>query len=113
MAHWRIEDHGFGGQTHWCSECGGCWNDIYYEVSSWDFCPNCNEPIDEGATEYIEFARIYMNKPYTERVFAELENKLIQVSGFDVEKLIELFAAGYTLHPPKNRDMTKILGDLV
>ena len=35
------------------------------------------------------------------RKLAEKEARLIQVSGFDVDKLIELFAAGYTLQPPK------------
>lgn len=30
-----------------------------------------------------------------------MNTRLFQVSGFDMEKLIELFAAGYTLEPPK------------
>ena len=30
-----------------------------------------------------------------------MNTRLSQVSGFDMEKLIELFAAGYTLQPPK------------
>lgn len=59
------------------------------------------------------FRRVYMNIPYTERVYSEKEARLIAVSGFDVEKLIELFAAGYTLQPPKNRSMESVLGDLI
>ena len=35
------------------------------------------------------------------RKFEEMNHRLIKVSGYDTEKLIELFAAGYTLEPPK------------
>ena len=34
------------------------------------------------------------------RDYGEKENRLIGLTGFDMEKLIELFAAGYTLQPP-------------
>ena len=60
--------------------------------------------------EYIEdkpsdFVRKYLMRPVRDMhknlaVYQEREHKLIQVSGYDIEKLIELFAAGYTLVPP-------------
>ena len=48
----------------------------------------------------------YLFYPYDNTVknlqyYEETESKLIEVSGCDMEKLIELFAAGYTLSPPK------------
>jgi hypothetical protein len=39
------------------------------------------------------------------RKYEESVSKLIIVSGYDVEKLIELFAAGYTLQPPNYKDI--------
>lgn len=54
MAHWIIEDHGFGGQTYICSECRESWNDIYSNVSMEETCPNCGALINEDETEYIE-----------------------------------------------------------
>ena len=35
------------------------------------------------------------------RKFDELNNKIMQLTGYDIEKLVELFAAGYILTPPK------------
>lgn len=35
------------------------------------------------------------------RAYNEMETKLIQLTGYDMRKLIELFAAGYTLEPPR------------
>lgn len=37
----------------------------------------------------------------TLQYYEEIENRLIKVSGFNIEELIELFEAGYTLSPPK------------
>lgn len=54
MAHWIIEDHGFGGQIYTCSECRESWNDIYSNVSMDETCPNCGALINEDETEYIE-----------------------------------------------------------
>lgn len=34
------------------------------------------------------------------RRYDEMETTLIKLTGYDMEKLIELFAAGYTLQPP-------------
>ena len=41
----------------------------------------------------------------------ERDAKLMQVSGYDIEKLIELFAAGYTLkapEPPKKLELLNV-----
>lgn len=54
MAHWIIEDHGFGGSNYRCSNCRESWNDIYFDVSIEDYCPNCQEFINEDETEYID-----------------------------------------------------------
>lgn len=54
MAHWIIEDYGFGGQNYRCSNCRESWNDIYFDVSTEDCCPNCHKPINEDETEYID-----------------------------------------------------------
>ena len=43
MAHWIIEDHGFGGQYYKCSNCGEVWCDLFYGVSSQNKCPECGE----------------------------------------------------------------------
>ena len=77
MAHWIIDYRGFGGTYYKCSECGENWCDIYSDVSIEENCPNCGALINEDEVEYIEKKK---------------KN--------DMKKLIELFAAGYTLQPP-------------
>lgn len=106
MAHWIIDDHGFGGQFYKCSNCGDTWCDIYNNVSMEEQCPSCGEPIDEDATEYIEKAKnrlpIQLRDTYKYlREYEKLEHKVIELTGYDLDKLVELFAAGYTLRPPK------------
>ena len=59
------------------------------------------------------FAKLLINVPYEVRLREETASKLRQVSGYNMEKLIELFAAGYTLEPPKNSGLDRILGDMV
>lgn len=55
MAHWIVDDHGFGGVFYRCSACGKSWCNIYSDVSSSDeTCPECGAPMDEDATEYVE-----------------------------------------------------------
>ena len=54
MAHWIIEDRGFGGQYYRCSRCNQSWNDLYYNISMDENCPNCRAPIDIDKTEYLE-----------------------------------------------------------
>ena len=111
MAHWIIDDHGFGGQYYRCSECGESWCDIYSDVSMNENCPNCGAPMNEDETEYIEkkkksipafnpFRFITANGEALRR-YEERETKLRQLTGYNIEKLIELFAAGYTLQPPE------------
>ena len=110
MAHWIIEDKGFGGTVYMCSECRHSWNDIYSDISDKEHCPICKSTMDRDQDEYIEdkpsdFARKYLMRPVRDAhkslaVFQEQESKLIQLSGCDMDKLIELFAAGYTLQPP-------------
>lgn len=113
MAHWIIEDHGFGGQVYKCSKCGRLWNDLFRDISMEENCPKCGSYINENDNVYLNdlvkrssFHTKYLNTAVIDglknvRVYEEMENKLIQVSGYDIEKLIELFAAGYTLKPPK------------
>lgn len=52
--------------------------------------------------------RAYENPSKSLRYYEETENRLIKVSGFDIEKLIELFAAGYTLSAPKNLPLSEL-----
>lgn len=54
MAHWIIEDHGFGGNYYRCSDCGEGFWDILDDVGGEDCCPKCGEPVDEDKNEYIE-----------------------------------------------------------
>jgi DNA-directed RNA polymerase subunit RPC12/RpoP len=49
MSYWIIEDHGFGGTTYRCSDCGDCWNDIFADYSMGNSCPNCGARINEDA----------------------------------------------------------------
>lgn len=54
MAHWIIEDYGFGGQVYRCSNCRTSWNDLYYSDILKDNCPECGEFIDEDENEYVD-----------------------------------------------------------
>lgn len=114
MAHWIIDDRGFGGVWYKCSNCRESWNDIFDDVSMEETCPHCGEPIDDDETEYIEekkkpavpfnLATIINNRiadVHAHKNYEENEQKLIALTGFGIEKLIDLFAAGYTLQPPE------------
>jgi hypothetical protein len=124
-AHWIIECHGFGGTIYTCSECRDSWNDNYTDVSMNDKCPSCGAEINDDENEYIEHKKSKINAPIiptsllgkfikksdeSETIIKHEEpvSKLIKVSGYDVEKLIELFAAGYTLQPPNYKDINII-----
>lgn len=113
MAHWIIDDHGFGGRFYRCSECGSHWCDIYNDHLGEDNCPNCGAPIDEDDNEYIQDKRkkkfvipnifeLVTRKNNNDSLikYAEMDIKLKQLTGFDIEQLIDLFAAGYTLKAP-------------
>lgn len=123
MAHWIIECHGFGGTTYKCSECRDAWNDNYTDISSKDKCPSCGAQINDDENEYIERKKSKISAPIiptsllgkfikrTDEIetiikYEDSVSKLIKVSGYDVEKLIELFAAGYTLQPPNYKDIS-------
>lgn len=43
MAHWIIEDKGFGGTDYQCSACKDIWNDLFHkDISSiTECCPGC------------------------------------------------------------------------
>lgn len=122
MAHWIIDDHGFGGTYYRCSDCREGWCDIYKDVSMEEKCPNCGAPINEDETEYLEenkkkeFATNFLGNwiksglPSLEK-YIERENTLIKLSGYDMEKLIELFAAGYSLQPPDYKSMERLLAE--
>ena len=64
MAHWIIEERGFGGSFYKCSACGKVWNDIFSNVWTEDNCPVCGAPMNEE-TVYIDEEKI-----------AKLEKKL-------------------------------------
>ena len=121
MAHWIIEDHGFGGQYYRCSECRESWCDIFKDVSREEKCPNCGATINEDETEYIEekkptiFGVPTLSKSTVRaslQAYCELETKLIQLTGFNLEKLVELFAAGYELRPPEYKSLNDVLRDI-
>ena len=121
MAHWNTEDHGFGGQYYKCSECGEGWYDISTkDISMRIECPNCGAVINEDETEYVDdkptnFATQIWSRSTVRaslQAYCEREMKLIQLTGYDLEKLIELFAAGYELRPPEYKTMNDVLRDI-
>lgn len=58
MAHWIIDDHGFGGMFYICSECGASYCNIFEDVGCEDECPNCDSPMDEDANVYMKNGRV-------------------------------------------------------
>ena len=116
MAHWIIEDHGFGGTTYTCSRCRDSWNDIYRDVSAEDNCPTCGYPMNDE-NEYVEqkksvkFPKISFiptSETETIRKYEEQIVNLVKVSGYKIDELIERFAAGYTLQPPETDDIKQL-----
>ena len=116
MAHWIIEDKGFGGWYYRCSNCRESWNDLFHDIGLWNKCPNCGEEIDEDATEYIEktekpnfdklkgFLSEHLTPKLTGRTLSDMDeniHKLEIVSNMTIEELIKKFAAGWTLTPPE------------
>ena len=55
MAHWIVDDRGFGG-TYWiCSACKDSFCDLFHDVSSiTEECPTCGSHMDEEAVEYLK-----------------------------------------------------------
>ena len=58
MAHWIIDDYGFGGTFYKCSECGKLYWDVHEDVNGEDKCPNCNSSMDEDANVYMKNGRV-------------------------------------------------------
>lgn len=65
MAHWIIDDHGFGGQYYKCSECGAGFWDIFDDVCGEEACPKCKSPINEDENVYTENWKVGKDLPYT------------------------------------------------
>lgn len=51
MAHWVIDDHGFGGMDYTCSNCGEVFTDLFYDMPG-DCCPKCQTTINDDENEY-------------------------------------------------------------
>ena len=126
MAHWIIEDKGFGGQVYICSHCKNSWNDLYHPtVGQWDICPWCHEKIDEEV-DVAKLANALKNiadaaskiqiptldiKPFNVSAFQghidaakerdEKIHKLEVVSGMTLDDILEKFAAGWVMVPTK------------
>lgn len=129
MAHWIIEDKGFGGMYYRCSNCKESWCDIFDRgMSHWKTCPNCGEVLEEDAEEYIDVAKLenalkQIADAASKIHIPKLDVKMFDVSAFDkhiqeakrrdelvhsleeltgmsLESLVEKFAAGYTLKEP-------------
>ena len=58
MAHWIIDDHGFGGTYYTCSACGESYWDIFDTVIGEDCCPNCKTPINEEENIYMRNGKV-------------------------------------------------------
>ena len=127
MPHWIIDDKGFGGCFYRCSDCGESLCDIFDKNAGGEKCPKCDTIMDEDYEEYVEdktplekvkeamkklgsIPPIHINCSYDYKRDGTNIHKLEQVSGESIEKLIELFAAGWTLEPPKSTSCS--LGDL-
>lgn len=54
MAHWIIDDHGFGGTYYRCSECGDVWNDIFEDMCGEEKCPSCGAKMNDEETVYMK-----------------------------------------------------------
>ena len=52
MAHYIIDDRGFGGTWYKCSNCGESFWDILEHVDLYE-CPACGEEIDPDENEYV------------------------------------------------------------
>jgi hypothetical protein len=134
MAHWIIDDHGFGGTFYRCSECGESQCDIFDKHCGGETCPGCGSPMNEDDAVYMKNGKregeciekdknrafrpsiIFYPTSTTEtiRAYDEMNAKLKQLTGYDMKKLLELFAAGYTLEPPKpQRSLQETLRDLL
>lgn len=69
MAHWIIDDHGFGGTYYTCSACGKQYWDILDPISSIDPCPSCKSPINEDENVYMTKGKL--DEPFKPVKFGE------------------------------------------
>lgn len=80
MAHWIIEDKGFGGSEFQCSNCGDLWNDIFHSgVGCWKKCPSCGEEMDErsdvmSSEERLDDEREYVEEKKTKQLANSFKN---------------------------------------
>lgn len=123
MAHWIIEDKGFGGQVFQCSNCGESWNDIFHSgVGCWDKCPSCGEEMEEekeymeeklvenplkkisDAVGKLQIPPLHINWVKEEVKVARERDEKIQkfekLTGMTIDELYEKLAAGWVLSPP-------------
>lgn len=83
MAHWIIDDKGFGGCYYRCSECGEGFWDIFDDVSGEDNCPRCGAPIDTDDNVYLDEIRPAKKlKRYILFTLEELEDL---INGHEIE----------------------------
>lgn len=54
MAHWIIDDYGFGGTYYRCSNCGSVYNDIFEGMCGKEKCPECGSLINENKNVYMK-----------------------------------------------------------
>ena len=86
MAHWIIEDKGFGGVVYRCSNCRESWDDYYCKFPK-DFCAWCGEDINEDKNEYIEESEndIYERTKTLEKL---LSGKMVKLKFSDLSEFI-------------------------
>lgn len=79
MAHWIIENIGFGRQNYACSNCGQIYSNVFRDPGTWDECPNCGAKINDDEEDEYESDAVH-------RPFAKMEKIKEMVGlGEDVE----------------------------
>lgn len=130
MAHWIIEDKGFGGSWYECSECHASYCDLYDNAAGGEKCPKCSADMDLDSNEYVDEKEKVSNslrkiadamdklmiprldiKPFNVSAFEghiqaakerdEKIHKLEMVSGMTLDDILAKFAAGYVLVPTR------------
>lgn len=57
MAHWIIDDKGFGGTTYTCSDCECAFNDLFWDICSTSDCPECGAVMTEDDNVYVKYEK--------------------------------------------------------
>ena len=73
MAHWIIEDYGFGGERYECSNCKEVWSGLFNDCGTWEICENCGEFINQDENEYVEIKHV--NKEDIQDIMIKASNK--------------------------------------